>query len=78
MKNLDDKINIKIDKTLKELLELINKKSENELIIRSLKIDTSSTLDDTNVLNTEYNINFVTVLTEKEVLKWVKKILLNG
>lgn len=69
MKNLDDKINIKIDKTLKELLELINKKSENELIIRSLKIDTSSTLDDTNVLNTEYNINFVTVLTEKEVLK---------
>lgn len=69
MKNLDDKINIKIDKTLKELLELINKKSENELIIRSLKIDTSLTLDDTNVLNTEYNINFVTVLTEKEVLK---------
>lgn len=69
MKNLDDKINLKIDKTLKELLELINKKSENELIIRSLKIDTSSTLDDTNVLNTEYTINFVTVLTEKEVLK---------
>ena len=70
MKNLDDKINLKIDKTLKELLELINKKSENELIIRSLKIDTQSTLDDSNVLNTEYTINFVTVLTEKEVLKW--------
>lgn len=69
MKNLDDKINLKIDKTLKELLELINKKLENELIIRSLKIDTSSTLDDANVLNTEYTINFVTVLTEKEVLK---------
>lgn len=66
MKNLDDKINLKIDKTLKELLELINKKSENELIIRSLKIDTQSTLDDSNVLNTEYTINFVTVLTEKE------------
>ena len=70
MKNLDDKINLKIDKTLKELLELINKKSENELIIRSLKIDTQLTLDDSNVLNTEYTINFVTVLTEKEVLKW--------
>ena len=69
MKNLDDKINLKIDKTLKELLELINKKSENELIIRSLKIDTQSTIDDSNVLNTEYTINFVTVLTEKEVLK---------
>lgn len=69
MKNLDDKINIKIDKTLKELLELINKKSENELIIRSLKIDTSLTLDDANVLNTEYTINFVTVLTEKEIVK---------
>ena len=69
MTNLDDKINIKIDKTLKELLELINKKSENELIIRSLKIDTQSTLDDSNVLNTEYTINFVTVLTEKEIVK---------
>ena len=69
MKNLDDKINIKIVKTLKELLDLINKKSENELIIRSLKIDTSSTLDDTNVLNTEYTINFVTVLTEKDIVK---------
>ena len=69
MKNLDDKIHLKIDKTLKELLELINKKSENELIIRSLKIDTSSTLDDSNVLNTEYTINFVTVLTEKEIIK---------
>lgn len=69
MKNLDDKINLKIDKTLKELLELINKKSENEVIIRSLKIDTSSTLDDSNVLNTEYTIKFVTVLTEKETKK---------
>lgn len=70
MQHLDDKINLKIDKTLKELLNLINKKSENELIIRSLKIDTSSTLDDVNVLNTEYNINFITVLTEKEIVKW--------
>lgn len=70
MKNLDDKINLKIDKTLKELLDLINKKSENELIIRSLKIDTQSKLDDSNVLNTEYTINFVTVLTEKEIIKW--------
>lgn len=69
MKNLDDKINLKIDKTFKELLNLINKKSENELIIRSLKIDTSSTLDDANVLNTEYNINFVTILTESEIVK---------
>ena len=69
MKNLDDKINLKIDKTLKELLDLINKKSENEVIIRSLKIDTQSTLDDSNVLNTEYTINFVTVLTEKETIK---------
>ena len=66
MKSLDDKISLKIDKTLKELLNLINKKSENELIIRGLKIDTQSTLDDSNVLNTEYTINFVTVLTEKE------------
>lgn len=69
MKHLDDKINVKIDKNIKELLNLINKKSENELIIRSLKIDTSSTLDDVNVLNTEYNINFITVLTEKEIVK---------
>ena len=66
MKNLDDKINLKIVKTLKELLDLINKKSENEVIMRSLKIDTQSTLDDSNVLNTEYTISFVTVLTEKE------------
>ena len=72
MKNLDDKINLKIDKTLKELLDLINKKSENELIIRSLKIDTSSTLDDTNVLNTEYTINFVTVLTENKIEKAIR------
>lgn len=70
MKRLDDKINLKIDKTLKELLELINKKSENKLIIRSLKIDTQSKLDNSNVLNTEYTINFVTVLTEKEIIKW--------
>lgn len=69
MKNLDNKLNPKIDKTLKELLDLINKKSENELIIRSLKINTQSTLDDANVLNTEYTINFVTVLTEKEIVK---------
>ena len=48
-------------------INLINKKSENELIIRSLKIDALSTLDDANVLNTEYTINFVTVLTEKEI-----------
>ena len=61
---LNTEINLKIDKTLKELLELINKKSENELIIRSLKIDTKSTLDDSNVLNTEYTINFETVLRE--------------
>lgn len=77
MKHLDDKINVKIDKNIKELLNLINKKSENELIIRSLKIDTSSTLDDVNVLNTEYNINFITVLTEKEIVKWIEKKLIN-
>lgn len=70
MKHLDDKINVKIDKNIKELLELINKNSENELIERSLKIDTSSTLDDCNILNTEYKISFTTVLTEKEIIKW--------
>ena len=29
MKHLDDEINVKIDKNIKELLELINKNSEN-------------------------------------------------
>ena len=73
MKHLDDEINVKIDKNIKELLKLINKNSENELIERSLKVETISTLDDCNILNTEYTINFVTVLTEKEVSKWIEK-----
>lgn len=66
MKHLDDEINLKIEKNIKELLELINKNSENELIERSLKVETMATLDDCNILNTEYKISFTTVLTKKE------------
>ena len=69
MKHLDDEINVKIDKNIKELLKLINKNSENELIERSLKVETISTLDDYNILNTEYKISFTTVLTKKEIIK---------
>ena len=69
MKHLDDVMNVKIDKNIKELLELINKNSENELIERSLKIESVVTLDDCNILNTEYKISFTTVLTKKEIIK---------
>ncbi len=74
VKHLDDEINLKIDKNIKELLELINKNSENELIERSLKIETISTLDDGNILNTEYKITFNTVLTKKEIKKAIESL----
>ena len=66
MKNLDDKVIFEIDVKIKELLELLNKKSENELILRTFKVDSVVSIDDYNVLQTDYTISFSTVLMEKE------------
>ena len=66
MKNLDDKVILEIDVKIKELLELLNKKSENELILRTFKVDSVVSIDDYNVLQTDYTISFSTVLMEKE------------
>lgn len=67
MAKMDTNVHKKIDIKIKELLELINKKSENELILRDFEIYSLVTVDDSNVLNTKYNISFTSVLTEK---KW--------
>lgn len=61
---LDNKINLKIEKNLKELLEIINHKSENEAIFASFECETTSKIDDANCLITKYTINFETVLRE--------------
>ena len=63
-KVLTNEINLKIEKNLKELLEIINHKSENEAILASFECETTSKIDDGNHLITKYNINFETVLRE--------------
>lgn len=60
---LNNEINLKIEKKLKELLEIINHKSENELIL-SFNGESDYRIDDGNCLITKYTINFETVLRE--------------
>ena len=58
---LNSEINLKIEKKLKELLEIINHKSENEAIL-SFNSESDCHIDDGNCLITKYTINFETVL----------------
>lgn len=66
MKKLDDKIIVEIEQNIKQLLELINKKPNNELILKDVSISSNTTINESNVLVTKYCIDFTTLLTEKE------------
>lgn len=68
MKKLNTTVGLEIEKNIKELLEIINKKSENESILRDLEICTSTIIDENNILSTKYNISFSTALLEKKEL----------
>lgn len=68
MKKLNTTVGLEIEKNIKELLEIINKKSENESMLRDFEICTSTIIDDGNIISTKYNISFSTVLLEKKEL----------